>query len=518
MPTKRAATTNPGDQAVRFLSNLTLVGDYLGQPFSPRPWQADIARRLFGTLRDDGRRQYKRMFLALPRKQAKTTLTAGLAGFMLTGEGRGKGGQQIYSASGDHKQAALIFRTLASMIRADPFLNSKCLIYETYKRIEFRPLENTYEALSSEAGLKHGLSPSAVLFDEVHVLPNRELHDALTTGYGARLEPLTVYITTAGYDRTSLCWELWDYARQVRDGVVDDPTFLPILYEAATEDDWTDPAVWRRVMPALGDFCSLEFIQEECKRAQNIPSYENTFRQLYLNQWTEQAERWLSTEAWAACQSDDTDPPPGTACYAGLDLGVTGDMSALVLVFPDSGGRFQVRCKFWAPAEGRWRRELRNGELYRIWQRAGRLEWTDGETTDFDQVERDILALNERWPFLALYADRAYASHLLTRLFNNHGLNVKGISQGPVTLNEAMVRLEASIIDRKVSHDGDPVLAWNVANAVVKRQSTGLMNLDKATATNRIDGLAALVNALTAARDVLDGGPSVYDERGLLWV
>jgi phage terminase large subunit-like protein len=268
----RAKKLNPGDLAVRFIGNLTLVGDYQGQPFNLRPWQKDrIIRPIFGTLRPDGRRQYRRVFIGLPRKQAKTTKIAGIAGYCLFGECQGKRGQQGYSASGDHKQASLIFNTLASMIRADAELDERCHIYDSYKKIIYEPLDNTFEALSSEASLKHGLSPSHVFFDEVHVFPNRDLHDVLTTGFGARREPLTIYITTAGWNRHSICYELWDYARKVRDGMVDDPTFLPILYEADPEDDWTDEAVWHKAMPALGDFCSLEFIRDECRRARKCP-------------------------------------------------------------------------------------------------------------------------------------------------------------------------------------------------------------------------------------------------------
>jgi phage terminase large subunit-like protein len=161
---------SPGEQAVRFIENLTLVGDYHGQKFRLRGWQKDIVRKLFGTRLPDGRKQYKRMFVGLPRKQAKTTLIAGIAGDLLCGEGVGKQGQQIYSASGDRAQASLIFKTLASMIRADRKLDRMSRIYDGYKRIVFEPLGNSFEALSSEAGLKHGLSPSAVLFDEVHAV------------------------------------------------------------------------------------------------------------------------------------------------------------------------------------------------------------------------------------------------------------------------------------------------------------------------------------------------------------
>jgi phage terminase large subunit-like protein len=186
----------------------------------------------------------------------------------------------------------------------------------------------------------------------------------------------------------------------------------------------------------------------------------------------------------------------GLECYAGLDLGVTGDMSALARVFPNDLGGVDVLAKFWAPKNGRWRSEPKNKILYEQWEREGWLTFTDGETTDFDQVERDILELNEITPFRNLLADRAYASHLLSRLYNNHGLEVQGIPQGPKTLNEAMVKLESMILDGEIRHADDPVLTWNISNAVIRKDSTGLMHLDKAKATNRIDGLAALINAI----------------------
>ena len=505
---------SPGDRVVKFVNQLVHTGDYYGQPFRLRRWQEDILRKVVGTIRPDGQRQYRKAFIALGRKQGKTELAAALLLYLLLGTG--KKSQKLYSASGDRAQAALIFHAAASMIRADPTLSRLCLVYEGYKRIVCEQFESTYEALSSDAPRKHGLGPSVVLFDEVHVLPNRDLHDVLTTGFGARREPLTLYVTTAGWDQTSLCYELWDYARKVRDGVIDDPTFLPILYETEASEDWTDEAVWRKAMPALGDYCSLEFIRDECRKAKELPAYENTFRQLYLNQWTEQAERWLQVEKWKACAGLDATSLDGRECFAGLDLGVTGDMSALARAFPNDAGGLDVLMKFWAPRDGRWRNEYRNRDLYLLWEKLGWLTFTDGETTDFDQVERDIVALNEATPFRALFADRAYASHLLTRLFNGFGIPVKGIPQGPITLNEAMVALEAMILDGRLRHAGDPVLAWNVSNATAKRNPTGLMHLDKSGTTRRIDGLAALIDAVAAY--TAEGGEerSVYNDRGIL--
>jgi phage terminase large subunit-like protein len=140
-----------------------------------------------------------------------------------------------------------------------------------------------------------------VIYDELHAAPNRELYDVLRTSMGARSQPLMLVISTAGYDRESILWKVYDHARKVRENPSLDPTFLPILYEAPVEADWTDEAVWKQANPALGDFRSLEDMRMLANQAKEMPGDENVFRRLYLNQWTEQAERWIQMPAWDAC-------------------------------------------------------------------------------------------------------------------------------------------------------------------------------------------------------------------------
>jgi len=508
-------TIDRGQQAVDFVNSLTHTGDYNGVPFALRLWQEAFVRQLLGTIRPDGLRRYRKAFLGLPRKQGKTELAAAILLYLLLGTG--KRDQQLFSASGDFKQAALIYGAAASMIRNDPALEAVCLLYDGSKRIVCERLNSFYQALSSDAPGKHGLRPSAVIFDELHVLPNRELYKALTTAFGATIEPLTLMITTAGWDRTSLCWEQWRYAEGVRDGLIDDPAFLPVIYAAQPEDDWASEDTWRKAMPGLGDFCSLEFIQDECRQAKQLPAYENSFKQLYLDLWTEQALRWLSTESWLACGGYfEPATLAGEPCYGGLDLGVTGDMSVYALAFPDGSGGYAVLAHGWAPREGKWRKEPRNKDRYEDWARLGYLTLTDGDTTDHQQIEDAIVKWADVYPLRTLYADRAYATQILTRLANTHGIEVKGIPQGPVTLNEAMVRLEELVISQTIRHGDNPLLNWAVANAVIHLNTTGLKHLDKSQATERIDALAALVNALAAAvADPNNTGPSIYESRGV---
>lgn len=498
---------------MRFINGLKHTGDFSGEPFALRPWQREIVEAIFD---ESGKARYRKVFIALPRKQGKTELVAAILLYLMFGTGRR--GQRIYSGSGDREQAALVYGAAASMIRQSEALSGCALAYDGYKRIACEPLDSIYQALSSDAPRKHGLRPSVVLLDELHVFPNRDLFNALMTAFGATLDPLTIMITTAGFDRTSLCWEQWQYARGVRDGTIDDPTFLPILWEAEPEDDWTAEATWRKAMPALGDFCQLDFIREECRRAQELPAYENTFRQLYLNQWTEQATRWLSAAAWAACgepfdESDLRDMP----CYGGLDKAVTRDMAVYVRLFVGGDGTHYALAHGWVPEAGAWRKEPRNRDRYEAWRRQGYLTFVPGDALDDRPLEEAIVRWEAEHPHRLILGDRAYAMSFLGRLYNDHGLPVRGLPQGPITLNEPMVRLEEMVAQRRIRHGGNPLLAWNVQNAVIRKQSTGLMLLDKAQAAERIDGLAALLDALRGAIDDPEGGNrSVYEQRGLL--
>lgn len=511
-----ASSADQGERAVRFLNNLTHTGDFSGEPFDLRPWQADPIRRLFGTLRPDGTRRYRKTFWALPRKQGKTEVVAGGGLYLLMGQGRRN--QRIYTGSGDKEQAGLIFAAACEMIGNDPELAARTLIYSSEKRIEYPEGNSKLTVLSSVPKNKHGLGPTAVLLDEYHVI-DEELVNVLTTGFGARKDPLTWMITTAGWDRHSLCYDEWQYALKVRDGVIDDPTYLPVIYAADPGDDWTAEATWRKAMPALGDFCNLQTIREECEKAQARPRFENTFKQLYLNLWTEQAVRWLSMDRWAECGGDvDPDDLEGRRCYGGLDLAQTYDLTAFVLIFPDGEGGYDVLCRFWAPEDGPWRQDPRTRELYSMWARQGHLTLTPGDSTDYGFVEHEIVSLAERHEMSNLFADRAFASMLATRLQDDHGLPVAFLPQSFLALNGPTLEAERLVLARQIRHGDNPVLTWCASNVAIRKNASGLVMLDKAKSTGRIDGMAALVNAIAAATaggESASAEPSTYEDNDL---
>lgn len=300
---RHAVTRNPGsDHAVRVINNLTHTkGPFAGKSFNLRTWQDhEIVRPLFKT-KPDGLRQYRSCLLMMPRKGGKSELAAAFAiqGLMFDGE---QGGE-VYSAAADKDQAALVFNVAAQMIRNDPQLLSQVEIIDSQKRIVHRKSGSFYRAISAEAYSKHGFNASRVIYDELHAAPNRELYDVLTTSMGARAQPLLIAISTAGYDRHSILWELYCHAKRVRENPDLDPTFLPIIYEMEEDADWTDEREWHKCNPALGDFRSLEDMRIAFQRAKEIPAQQNTFKRLFLNQWTEQAERWIDMAAWDACFS-----------------------------------------------------------------------------------------------------------------------------------------------------------------------------------------------------------------------
>ena len=307
------------ERAVDFFSRFLthIKGEWAGRPLKLSPWQADeVIRPLFGWRRPDGTRRYRMAYIEVPRKQGKSTLGAGIGLYLTFADG--EPGAEIYSAASDRDQAAIVFDLGRQMVEQSPNLLKRS---ETYRRSIVVPATaSSYKVLSAEAYSKHGLNAHGIIFDELHAQPNRDLWDVLTTSTGARRQPLVVAITTAGWDRNSICWEQHEYAERVRDGIIEDPTFLPVLYNAEGLD-WQTPEAWAKACPSLGVTVQPEFLAAECKKAQEIPGFQNTFRRLYLNEWTQQAARWLDMATWDECaglESSDIlrDSLRGNRCIA----------------------------------------------------------------------------------------------------------------------------------------------------------------------------------------------------------
>lgn len=489
---------NPATQKVKLINQLTHTkGPFAGQPFRLRKWQEQqIVRPLFEVDPATGLRKRRMCLLMLPRKNGKTEIAAALAidGLLFDGEI----GAEVYSCAADRDQAALVFNVAAQMIRNDAELSAACEIVDSQKRIVHRATGSFYRAISAEAYSKHGFNASRVIYDELHAAPSRELWDVMTSSTGARAQPLIMAISTAGYDRHSILWELYSHARKVQEHPDLDPSFLPILFEAPQDADWTDEKVWRTCNPALGDFRSLEEMRIACKRAREIPAQENTFRRLYLNQWTEQAARWIGMPTWDACEGViDRASLKGRRCYVGLDLSTTTDLTAAVAVFPRADG-FDVLAHFFIPAERIPVRVTRDRVPYDQWVKAGWMTAIPGPSIDNKRVRALLQGWDKEFNVKLIAYDPWNAHDLMADLEQADGMTCVKVRPGYSSMSGPSKSFETALLSQRLRHDGNPVLRWNVSNLSVEHDHAGNLMPSKKLSTERIDGAVALIMAIDA--------------------
>ncbi len=481
--------------AIRFIENLTLTDDYSGQKFKLKDWQKDIIRRLI----PDSSRQYRKAFIFLPRGQGKTTLLAAIALYYLVAE---QDGQQIVSAAADQKQAALIFDKCCQMIRADKWLNSILKIYETTKKIAYKKRNSTYQALSAEAYTKYGLNPSLIIADEVIAWPNRDLWDVLVSAQGKRANPLCIAITTAGEKNTeSLCWELFTYAKGVESGEINDPSFLPVLYYAKDDEDWRSEETWKRVIPALSDFTSIEHIRNEYAEAQVLPTAEYRFRTLYLNQFVDNATAFVPMEKWDQCKAECG--YKGVA-YAGLDLSSTTDLSAFVLLFSD----YSIKPYFFVPENACKHRERANKQRLDHWVRAGYIDQTAGDCVDYDHIRSRIKQIGQQYQINEIAVDPWNATQLAQQL-QYDAFRVVLYPQTAANFNAPCKELQKLILEKRIKHDGNPVACWMMKNLKIDQDTNQNYRPSKKNSLEKIDYCVALLMAL--GRKMLNPEGSIYE-------
>jgi len=489
-------------------------GALAGKPFELAPWQETFLRELFGARRKrDKLRRYRRALMEIPRKNGKTTLGAGVGLYLLFADG--EPGAEIYSAAGDKDQAKLLFDLGKGMVEGHDQLRQRCKLYKDAIVIE--ETGSIWKVLSSEAYTKHGLNASAILFDELHTQPNRELWDVLTTSTGARAQPLTAAFTTAGFDRHSLCYEQHLYALQVRDGVIPDPEFLPLIFAADEDRDFADPQAWEQANPNLDISLRRDYLESEARRAQQTPGYVNTFRRLQLNQWTESDVRWLDLGAWdkGATPKIDREQLRGKKCKAGLDLATTRDLTAFVMVFSIGDGTYKVLPVCWIPADTAREREQRDRVPYSVWIRQGLIKTTPGNTTDYATVRRDINELANEFGIEEIAVDRLFQGAQLSTELQDDGFAVTTFGQGFWSMAAPCKEFEQLVLEGKFHHGGNPVMRWHASNVSVETDDAGCMKPSKKKSTERID---LIVGSLMALGRLMQDptGDSVYETRGVL--
>ena len=505
--------------AVEFVRNLRQSkGQWAGQPLDVLPWQSEVLSSIFGTIKDDGTRRYRTAYVEVPRKNGKSTLAAGIGLYALLADD--EGGPEVYLAAVDRDQASIVFDVIREMVRQDVWLSKELRVIPSQRRIQYPGKAGVLRVIAADAAGSHGFNASCVIADEVHAWPSRELWDVLQTSMGARRQPLMIGITTAGFEANSLGGQLHEYAERVRDGVVDDPAFLPVLYGAAPDEPWDDPAVWRRANPSLGHTITEEYLAGECARAKAVPAYESAFRRLHLCQWVNQETRYLPMEAWSDCAGGVTPAEletelEGEVCYGGLDLSATTDLTALVLVFPRGDGTYDVVPRFWLPADDLKRRCERDRVPYDVWARQGLLTLTPGNVVDYAHVRAEVNALAKRYVLGGVSYDRWAATQLVQELVAD-GVDMAPMSQGMASMAAPTKELLTLSLGRRLRHANHPILRWQADNLVVVQDAAGNVRPAKHKARQRIDGMVALVMGIDRASRNAGAAQSVYEERGML--
>jgi phage terminase large subunit-like protein len=374
-----------------------------------------------------------------------------------------------------------------------------------------------FEPLGADEDTLDGLNIHGAIVDELHAHKSRAVWDVLETGTGSRRQPLMLAITTAGTDRHSVCRQQHDYAEKVLEGVIEDASYFPMVYTLDEADDWQDESCWAKSNPNLGVSLRIADMRTQAEQAKQLPSKENSFRRLRLNQWTETVTRWIGDDKWKACTFEiDEEALRGRECYAGLDLSSTTDLTALVYVFPPTEDDllFRIVPRFFVPEDNIMERAKRDRVPYDVWRRQGYLCATPGNVVDYDFILHMLAQDREKFVIMEVAYDR-WGAEKIRRDIAEMDLVVVPFGQGFESMKEPTAQLQRIVLGRLMAHGGNPILRWNAANTVVRMDAAGCMKPDKSKSTERIDGIVALIMGLARAL-VQENTKSIYESRGVL--
>lgn len=490
-------------------------GEWAGSAFSLAPWQQFIVGSLFGWRRqEDGLRRFRTAYLEVPRKNGKSTLVAGV-GLLLAFFDR-EPGAEVYAAATKRDQAKICWGEARRMVLSSPALRQR--ITPLVANLHAQTSNSKFEPLGADSDSMDGLNIHGAIVDELHAHKTRAMVDVLETATGARRQPLTVYITTAGTDRQSVCRERHDYGERVNSGVVEDESYFAYIATLDEGDDWTDERAWAKANPNLGVSVKLDDLQRKAVRARQLPTEQNAFQRLHLNVWTQQTNRWIPLHLWDAQAGDPIDEGAlrGRECYGGLDLSATRDLTAWVLVFPreDDPKALDILARFWCPENWAFTTENRYAAQYQAWAREGWLTITEGDAVDYEQVRARVVQDAAAFRLRDLNIDRLFQSQETAAKLTEEGLTVVGLGQGYLSMASPMKEFERRLVAKKLRHGGNPVLRFMVDHFAVSQDPAGNLKPNKAESQSKIDGVVALVMALDRA--MRHEGALLYEGRDLL--
>lgn len=493
-------------------------GEWAGQPFHLEPWQQFLVWSLFGWHKEETRtRRYRTAYLEIARKCGKSTLGAGVGNYLFRYDN--EPGAEVYTAASVRDQARIVHSEAIRMVKSSPILfESGIQVFRDNLCVP--ALASKFQPLGADADNVHGLNVHGAIVDELHAHKNRAMWDALDTATGSRRQAMILAITTAGYDRETICYKIHEYVQQILEGIIEDDSFFGLICTIEEEDDWQDESIWVKANPNLGVCVKWDDMRRLARQAKEMPGALNTFLRLRLNRWTQQHERWITMELWDSqpCAQAEKDLEK-RLCFGGLDLSTTSDIAALVLAFPGPTG-IELVCRFWCPEAQLKKQSNRYRDRYREWAAAGHITLTPGNAIDYQLIRRDVNQLAQRFNIKSINIDRLYQGYQLSvELADDLSPTIiNPMGQGFMSMAIPTAEFERYLLLRQIRHDRNPVMRWMIDNVSVQQNAAGSLKPDKTASKAKIDGVVAGIMAVDLV--LREGKPrrSVYETRGMISV
>lgn len=458
-------------------------------------WQCFILTTVFGWVhRETGLRRFRRAYVEVPRKNGKSAISSGLLLYLLAGDG--EAGAEVYSAATTKDQARITFDDAKRMAERTPAMCRALGVRVFEHHLAVPEAVSVLKPLSAEGSTLDGLNIHGAVVDELHAHKTRAVYDVLDSGTGSRDQPMIWMITTAGSDRAGVCYEQRTHVTKILQRSVEDETFFGIVYTVDDGDAWDDPTTWAKCNPNFGVSVLEDDMEAAARKAASMPSALNGFLTKRLNVWVNADSAWMDMRSWDAC-ADPTlreEDWLDAECFGGLDLASKVDIAAFMRVYR-RGDQYAVFGSYYLPERAV---ESGTNSQYDGWRRRGLLTVTDGEVTDYDRIEDDIVEVHDTRVVTAIGFDPAQATQLVGHLLDKQ-LPMVEIRPTVLNFSEPMKELEALVLKGRLKHNGDPVLTWMVSNVVCHRDAKDNIYPRKERPENKIDGVVALITALNRA-------------------
>jgi len=468
-----------------------IKGPKAGERIHLEGWQCFILTTAFGWTDVKGNRRFRRLYIEVPRGNGKSAMSSGVGLYMVAADN--EGGAEVYSFATTRDQAKIVFGDAQNMTRRTAGLRNQFELEVNAHTISCERTSSKFEALSAEGSTLDGLNTHCAIIDELHAHKTRAVYDVVETSIGKRKQSMLWVITTAGSNRSGICYEVRSFVLKVLNKSAIDESQFGIIYGLDEQDDWTTEASLKKANPNWGVSVQPDIHLALQSKAMTMVSAANNFRTKHLNDWVNADVSWMDMRKWdqAANHELTMEMFHGKQCFIGVDLASKVDLAVVMIIFEDKG-MYYVFGEYFLPRDTVERGE---NSQYAGWEQIGKLTVTEGSIIDFDVIEQKILQLCTMFEVLEIAYDPFQATQMVMRLLQQ-GINLVEVRPTVLNFSEPMKQLEALVISNKLQHNGDQVLTWNVSNVVCHVDAKDNIFPRKERVENKIDGVVALIMAL----------------------